>query len=142
LGRLLNRLKLQDRVHFAGHVAVEKIWEENHILIMPSRQEGMPLAIVEAMWCGRPVVATNVGGNSEVIKDDVSGFVAEAAVAESLGRTLERMWLQRDRLPEIGKLAAVTIREVMTPLEYSLKSLKIWLNLLCALDSARSGADQ
>src|SRR5262249_19810808 len=71
LGRLVERLKLQDRVSFAGHVAVEKIWHENHIMVMPSRHEGMPLTVIEAMFCGRPVVATNVGGNSEVIKDGV-----------------------------------------------------------------------
>ena len=73
--------------------------------------EGMPLALVEAMWCGRPVVTTDVGGVSEVIKDDITGFVAEAAVAtvaESLGGALERMRLQRDRLQEIGKLAAAS----------------------------------
>jgi glycosyltransferase involved in cell wall biosynthesis len=115
LGRLVNRLGgLHDRVSFEGHVAaVEKIWRENHVLVMPSRHEGMPLAIFEAMWCGRPVVAANVGGVSEVIKDDLTGFVAEAAVAESFGRALERMWRQRDRLPEIGKLAAANIREIM-----------------------------
>jgi glycosyltransferase involved in cell wall biosynthesis len=71
----------------------------------------MPLTVIEAMLCGRPVVTTNVGGNSEVIRDGVTGFLAEAAVAECFGRALERMWAQRDRLDEIGKLAAADIRE-------------------------------
>ena len=113
LGRLVNRLKLQDRISFAGYVAVEKIWRENHVLIMPSRDEGLSLALVEAMWCARPVVTTNVGGNSEVIKDDVTGFVAKAAVSECLAGALERMWLQREKLQEIGKLAAASIRQFM-----------------------------
>jgi glycosyltransferase involved in cell wall biosynthesis len=113
LGRLAEKLKLSDRVSFGGHVAVESIWRDNHLLIMPSRYEGMPLAIVEAMLSGRPVVATNVGGNSELINDGVTGFLAEAPVAESLGRALERTWAQRDRLEEMGKLAGTSIRELM-----------------------------
>jgi glycosyltransferase involved in cell wall biosynthesis len=113
LERLVKRFKLQDRVSFAGHVAVEKIWHENHILVMPSRHEGGPMTTIEAMFCGRPVVATNVGSNPEVIKDGLTGFLAEAAVAECFARALERMWVQRDRLQEMGKLAAASIREFM-----------------------------
>ena len=113
LERLVESLKLRDRVSFGGHVPVENIWRDSHILVMPSRYEGMPLAIVEAMFSGRPVVATNVGGNSELIKDGLTGFLAEAPVAECFGRTLERMWVQRDRLQEMGKLAAVSIREII-----------------------------
>jgi glycosyltransferase involved in cell wall biosynthesis len=113
LGRLVGRFNLLDRVSFAGHVAIEKIWHENHILVMPSRHEGMPLTVIEAMYCGRPVVATNVGGNSEVIEDGITGFLAEAPVAECFGAALERMWLQRNKLQEIGQIAATRIRAFM-----------------------------
>ena len=69
LERCAQRLGLADRVLFEGHVAdVEKIWSLNHALVMPSRIEGLPLALIEAMLCGRPVVATGVAG-AEVIED-------------------------------------------------------------------------
>jgi len=113
LKRLVNRLKLNDRVSFAGHVAVEEIWRDHHLLVMPSRHEGMPLALVEAMFSGRPVVATNVGGIAELVKDGFTGFLAEAAVAECFSRALERMWVERDRLQEMGNLAATSIREFL-----------------------------
>jgi glycosyltransferase involved in cell wall biosynthesis len=131
LGRLVERLNLQARVSFAGHVAVEKIWRENHILVMPSRYEGMPITVIEAMFCGRPVVATSVGGNSEVIRDGVTGFLAEAAVAECYGRALERMWTQRHGLEEIGKLAAADIREFIRddPVEIFAEKLQSLANL-------------
>ena len=54
-----------------------------------------------------------VGGISEVIQDDIDGFVAEAAVPASLGWALERMWRHRDSLEEVGKLASISIRKVM-----------------------------
>lgn len=113
LERLVRRLKLNDRVSFAGHVAVENIWSDHHLLVMPSRYEGMPLAIVEAMFSGRPVVATNVGGVAEIVKDGVTGFLAEAAVAECFEGALERMWARRDSLCEMGTLAAASIREFL-----------------------------
>jgi glycosyltransferase involved in cell wall biosynthesis len=131
LGRLIERFRLQDRVSFAGYVSVEKIWRENHVLILPSRYEGMPMTIVEAMVCGRPVVATNVGLCPEVIKDGATGFLAEAAVAGCFGRALERMWSQRHRLEEIGKLAAADILEFVRddPVEIFAEKLKGLANL-------------
>src|SRR5262249_55981873 len=69
LERLAQRSGLSDRVVFAGYKTVEEIWASNHVLVMPSRYEGLPLAIVEAMLCARPVIATDIAGNSEVVED-------------------------------------------------------------------------
>jgi glycosyltransferase involved in cell wall biosynthesis len=131
LERLVERHKLKDRITFAGHVAVEKIWHENHILVAPSRYEGGPMTTVEAMWCGRPVVATNVGINPEVVKEGVTGFLAEAAVAECFGSALERMWAQRERLQEIGKFGASFVREFIPddPVGIFAEKLKALANL-------------
>ena len=82
LERLVQRSGLSDRVIFAGHKTVEEIWASNHVLVMPSRAEGLPLAIVEAMLCARPVVATDIAGNSEIVEDGVTGFLADAPPPE------------------------------------------------------------
>jgi glycosyltransferase involved in cell wall biosynthesis len=111
LERLVARFQLGHRVHFAGHAAVEHVWREDHLLVMASRCEGMPLAIVEAMACGRPVVATNVGGISELVQEGVTGFLAVAPVAECVNVALERMWSHRARLKEFGHRAAASARE-------------------------------
>lgn len=113
LERLVTELKLGDRVSFAGHIAVEEIWPENHVLIMPSRNECLPLTITEAMFAGRTAVATNVGGISEIIKDGVTGFLAAAAAVECFAEALERMWLQRDNLQNMGQAAARSIRQFL-----------------------------
>jgi len=113
LERLIDRFKLRDRVSFAGYVAAEDIWRENHLLVMPSRYEGGPMTTIEAMFCARPVVATNVGSNPEFIKDGITGFLAEIAAVECFGAALERMWGERDRLQDIGRLGAADIRQSM-----------------------------
>jgi glycosyltransferase involved in cell wall biosynthesis len=114
LERMVLRFALQDRVAFAGFVEdVEKIWAENHVLAMSSRYEGLPLAIVEAMLCARPTVATEVGGNSEIIEDGVTGFLADSATVSSMSKTLERLWDRRTDLEQMGKTAAKSIRDYM-----------------------------
>jgi len=82
---------------------------------LPSRYEGLPLVIVEAMLCGRPVVATNVAGHSEVIEDGVVGFLADAPTVASIANALERLWERRSEAEQMGKAAAVRIRQLVPP---------------------------
>lgn len=114
LARLADRLGLGARIDFAGHVSsVNKIWSENHVLLMPSRWEGMPLTVVEAMLCARPVVATDVGGIKEIVEDGVTGFLATAPTVESFRGALENMWTRRADLQAMGKAAAKVIRTIV-----------------------------
>lgn len=103
---------VEGQVHVAGHVAdVERIWSDHHALIMPSRYEGLPLSLVEAMLCGRPAIVTDVAGNSEILEDDVTGFIARAPSAGLLDEAMERAWARRADWPDMGRRAAASIRE-------------------------------
>jgi glycosyltransferase involved in cell wall biosynthesis len=94
---------IADRIKFMGHVNdVRSIWTNNHLLLLPSRAEGTPLALVEAMLCGRPVVVTDVGGNTEWIEESYTGFIAEAPTAKSFSTALERAWLERENWKQLG----------------------------------------
>jgi glycosyltransferase involved in cell wall biosynthesis len=112
LERLVQKVGLSDRVVFAGFAAVEDIWTANHVLVTPSRYEGLPLAIVEAMLCARPVVATDVAGHSEVIDDGVTGFLADAPTVRSVAHALERFWDRRHEAESMGKAGAHRIRRL------------------------------
>jgi glycosyltransferase involved in cell wall biosynthesis len=74
----------------------------------------MPLALVEAMMCGRPGIVTTVGGNAELVEDRVTGFLA-APVEDSLDAALEDAWERRHDLHEMGRLAAFKVRELIPP---------------------------
>jgi glycosyltransferase involved in cell wall biosynthesis len=105
LRRMASLLQLNN-VHFHGHVSdIAAIWEHNHLLVLPSRYEGLPLALVEAMWCGRPSVVTDVGGNAELCIDNETGFVAAAATVSSVSEALHRAWEQRKDWPRFGQVA-------------------------------------
>ena len=114
LRRLANRLQLQEKVNFCGSTNdIEGIWATHHALVLPSRFEGLPLAIVEAMHCGRPAIVTDVAGNAEIVQDGATGFVAEAPTERHLHEAMERAWNQRQNWQKIGAAAARAIRELV-----------------------------
>lgn len=94
------------RVNFPGHAAdIAEVWAKNHLLVMASRHEGTPLSMVEAMICGRPSVATDVGGINEWLKEPETGFLAEAPRADYFSAALERAWNARADWKKIGENA-------------------------------------
>lgn len=103
-----------ENVNFYGFVDnVESIWKTHHALILPSRYEGLPITIVEAMLCARPCIVTDVAGNAELIEDGVSGFIAVAPKVECLDDALERAWQKRYSWYEIGQTAAINVRKLI-----------------------------
>lgn len=104
-----------DRVEFAGFTGRPgAIWRTNHALILPSRCEGLPLSVVEAMLSGRPVIATDVGGTHEAVIDGETGFLAVAATEAAIDAALETAWQRRADWPAIGTAAAAHARTLLT----------------------------
>lgn len=112
VNKLKNYFNL-DKVKIAGHIDPTEIWKINHALILTSRYEGLPLALVEAMICGRAGIVTDVSGNPEVISDNENGFLAKAAKTEFVDEALERAWARRSDWEEIGKKAREHIRKII-----------------------------
>jgi glycosyltransferase involved in cell wall biosynthesis len=105
-----------ENVEFAGFVDdIEAFWGQHHALVLPSRYEGMPLTLVEAMFCHRAAVVTDVASHRELIRDNVNGFVAKAASADLLDEALNRLWENRHRLREMGEVAARDVRQWVSP---------------------------
>ncbi|MFN5929977.1 MAG: glycosyltransferase, partial [Sphingobacteriales bacterium] len=125
---LIHFFNLEELVTMHGKVSdIRKIWKENHLLLMPSLNEGMALAVIEAMICGRPVVTTDVGGNVEWIVDNINGFIAEGANVRSFDSALERAWSRRDEWELIGRNAHET-----AILRYDKEPGKTFLNFILA----------
>ncbi len=79
LKALAQKLGIQDKVTFPGFIPHDNIYaflREHHIMVMPSIcEEAFGVAAVEAAACGRPVIATHVGGVPEVVKHDTTGLL-------------------------------------------------------------------
>ncbi len=82
-------LGIQDQVRFLGERSdVEVLLPACDVFVLSSRTEGLSLAILEAMACGLPVVATSVGGNPELVRDGETGRLTPARDAERLAQAL------------------------------------------------------
>jgi glycosyltransferase involved in cell wall biosynthesis len=93
-------------VHFKGHVDdVRQVWKAHHLLVLPSRFEGLPLSLVEAMLCARASVATDAAGGGYLCLEGETGFTVNAPSANALGDALERAWAARDRWQALGEAA-------------------------------------
>lgn len=107
---------LGDRVEFCGFAPnIPDVWAGSQLLVFPSRMESMPLALVEAMLCGRPAVATAVGGIAEWLTEGETGFVAPSPQPDDLRDALDRAWLARESWPRMGARAHEVARSKVDP---------------------------
>lgn len=86
------------------------IWKSHHALVLPSRNEGLPLVIVEAMAAGRPVIVSRTGGNTELIQEGITGYSGHAN-EDSFDEALERAWNDRHNWETVGKAGSRFIGE-------------------------------
>jgi glycosyltransferase involved in cell wall biosynthesis len=81
----VGRLGLADAVCFLGHVEdVRLVYGALDVFVLASRHEGSPLALLEAMATGVPVVATRVSGLAEVVRDGTTGVLVEPEQPQAL----------------------------------------------------------
>ncbi|MEP6596325.1 MAG: glycosyltransferase family 4 protein [Ginsengibacter sp.] len=105
---------ISGNIKFHGHVNdIINVWKENHVLLIPSAGEGLPISLVEAMACGRMAVVTDVGGNTELITENETGFIAGAPSVASFDIALENAWRHRDKWRQLGINAFNKINAVL-----------------------------
>jgi len=105
-------------------------WHRAAIGVLTSESEGMPLCLMEAAACGVPVVATAVGGVSELVQDGVTGLLTQAGDAEGLAEALSHLLCNSNLSARMG--AAARHR---TEVHFSLKRqvnrlLEMWIDLV------------
>jgi glycosyltransferase involved in cell wall biosynthesis len=89
LEKLADELGVSDRVSLPGWVDNPRAWlKDFDVVVMPSRSEGFPLTIVEAMLAARPVIATRVGSIPEAVTDGETGILIKKDDVEALVNAL------------------------------------------------------
>jgi glycosyltransferase involved in cell wall biosynthesis len=113
---LAEHYQIAKRIDFKGHANdVRAIWAEHHLHVLPSRNESAPLVLVEAMLCGRPSVANDVGGVCEWISEPETGFISTGANIESFRSAFERAWSARPDWEAIGQRARAKALQMLDP---------------------------
>ena len=103
LQRLIDKWTLKN-VMIEPFTEIERIWAKNHMLLLPSRMEGLSLALLEALNFERMVLTTNLGDASRFIDNGISGFLLEYPTVKLLDEKMEEAWEKRAQWKEMGKL--------------------------------------
>lgn len=94
LRQLARELELEERVSFVSNVLqheLVEIYSHSDVMVLASSREGWANVILEALACGVPVVATNVGGAKEAITDSVAGLVIDERSATAIAKAIEEI---------------------------------------------------
>ncbi len=110
LQNLVKELKLNDLVLFLGKRSQDTLpyyYSAAEALVMPSHYESFGMVALEAMACGTPVIASQVGGLAYLVKDGETGFVVPDDNPVVLGERLAQIICQEDLRQKLGEQAHV-----------------------------------
>jgi glycosyltransferase involved in cell wall biosynthesis len=124
LMKLTEDLGLSERINFLGDRRdVPALLSISDIFVLPSYWEGLPVSIMEAMCAKLPVVATDVGGVSELVEDGVTGFLVPPKNPEALAEKIERLLADKDLRKEMGMAGYERIKKGFS-LEKTVKEME------------------
>ncbi len=111
LGGIVKERELQDKIIFYGQVANPmKVLTGVDIGVLCSESEGLSNAIIEFLASGKPVIATRVGGNVELVFDGKTGFLVDVGDVEGLANAMYRLAMDADAVTNMGERARAFVK--------------------------------
>ncbi len=112
LTQMAEALGIRESVEFAGLQSdVVAQLHKASIAILPSRWEGMPNAVLEAMACGIPCIATRVSGSEDIIQQGVNGLLVEVEDYEAMAEALITLLCDTTLTKQCGRAARATVEQ-------------------------------
>ena len=113
LEETIKHLGLQDYVQLLGFRRdVADVFAASDIYVFPSHQEGLPVALMEAMSVGMPVVCSRIRGNTDLISDGEGGYLFDSRNAKSLVAALNKALVDNEtKRAQMGEINVETMRE-------------------------------
>jgi len=122
-----NTTKLKN-VHWVGEVSHNEALQyisDSDVLVRASRDDLLPLCVLEAMAFGKGIVSTNIGAVPEIIEHEVSGIIIDVEDHQALAKSLIRLYQDRDFLQRIGSAARRKFNEYLTIERYGSDMMKV-----------------
>lgn len=120
---------IADRIHFVGWQSKEQLaalYQQANLFVFPSRHEGMPNAVLEAMASGLPVVASEIAGSEELVVHDQTGLLFPSEDAARLREGLKKLLLDAALRKQMGSAGRARVEA-----EYTWSSVAAhYINLL------------
>jgi glycosyltransferase involved in cell wall biosynthesis len=132
LKKKIKKANLQDRFTFLGQVdkdVLVKLYQNATLFVFPSYHEGLPGAVLEAMACGLPIIATDVRGNRDLISTGENGILVPQRSPKKIAEAIITLIEDEELRKRLGKNARETIENRYTWNAVSNKFLKFYESL-------------
>lgn len=104
--------EVADRVKFLGfRDDVVSLLQASDVFVLSSYREGLSLSLLEAMACGKPVVATKIGGTPEAVVEDETGFLVPCGFPERIEVAVQKLFINRQKAVDMGAAARRKVEE-------------------------------
>lgn len=114
LEKIIKDENLANIVNLVGFIENSNIYEfikKHHLLVMPSRQESFGVSVLEASAVGRPIIATDVGGISEVVINSKTGILVKPNDAEELAESIIKLCSEPSLMIQMGQAGHKFVRD-------------------------------
>jgi len=109
--RMFSEKEILQNATFTGWVSnVHEHLNEMKLLVLPSKTEGFPSVVLEAMACGTPTLATPVGDIKSVVRDGFSGFILKSTELSSMSKKIVDLLSKPDQLSKVAENAHTWVR--------------------------------
>jgi glycosyltransferase involved in cell wall biosynthesis len=131
LEKMVKNLKLDNYVNFLGELSnVEKILCKSDIFVLPSQNEGISNALLEAMAAGVPCIATDISGNRALIKNNLNGLLFKIANSQELANKIKELYRDTQLRRKLGEEARRTVYVQYNINDIAKKYIELYKNCL------------
>jgi glycosyltransferase involved in cell wall biosynthesis len=128
---MLRRWQLEKLVEYWGwQEDMKAVYQQSHIVTLPSMYEGVPTALLEAAACGKPLVATDIPGCRVIVKDGVNGYLVPVHNPQALADALEKLILDSSLRQKMGNASRQIVLEQFTDTSVNEATLAVYHTLL------------
>ena len=95
--KLVKEKKLEDYIKFLGYRKdIPKLLKISDVALATSKREGLPLNVMEAMYVGLPIIATDCRGQRDLVKNGINGYLVSIDDQKAFNDCIEKLYLERD----------------------------------------------
>lgn len=113
---LVKKYNLEKQIHILGfRKDILRLLMISNLAVSSSRQEGLPVNIMEAMYVGLPIIATDCRGNRDLIKNEKNGFIIQIDNQESFSESVNKIYYDRNIIKKMRQSNLNDIKNYMLP---------------------------
>jgi len=128
---LVAEMNVVDQVVFLGQrTDVQELLSSFDIFVLSSKYEALPISIIEAMSVGLPIIASNVGGVSELVIDGENGLLFEKGNIEELARQISKLIDDEPRRIEMGRISRCRYQENFTLINTIEQTMSVYTSIV------------